>query len=53
MPKPPANRPHGSGDRNVNAVAKQDRPGQKDRDRKVREGEKATDKAAKRDTGIR
>ena len=53
MPKPPAERPHGSGDRNVNTVARQDRKGQKDRDRKMRDGEKATDKAAKRNMGIR
>ena len=53
MPKPSAKRPHGSGDRNVNAVARQDRKGQQDRDRKIREGEKATDKAAKRDMGVR
>ena len=53
MPKPPADKPHGSGDRNVNAVARQDRKGQQDRDRKIREGEKATDKAAKRDIGVR
>ena len=53
MPKPPANRPHGSGDRNVNAVARQERKGQKDRDRKIREGAKAADKAANRDMGVR
>jgi hypothetical protein len=53
MPKPPAKRPHGSGDRNDNAEARQDRKGQQDRDRKIREGEKATDKAAKRDMGVR
>ena len=53
MPRPPANRPHGSGDRNVNAVARQDRKGQQNRERKIRKGEKAMDKAARRDMGVR
>jgi len=40
MVDPIRNGKHGNGDRNDNDVAKADRPGQKERDRKIREGEK-------------
>jgi len=42
-----------SGDRNDNYVAENDRPGQKDRDRKIKEGEEKMEKVRKRDEGIR
>lgn len=42
-----------SGDRNNNYVAEQDRPGQKDRDKKIKEGEKKSEDLRKRDEGIR
>jgi hypothetical protein len=42
---------HGNGDRNDNDVAKSDREGQKDRDRKIKEGEKKIDEESERRTG--
>lgn len=42
-----------SGDRNLNDVAKKDKPQQDKRDKAQREGEKKMDKASKRDEGIR
>jgi hypothetical protein len=42
-----------SGDRNLNRVAKQDKPAQDRRDQKIKEGEEVMDDAAKRDEGIR
>ena len=42
-----------SGDRNLNYVAKNDKPAQDKRDAKIKEGEKKMDKASKRDEGIR
>lgn len=51
MVDPVRNSKHGNGDRNDNKVAKADRPGQKDRDLKIREGEKEIQKESKRKTG--
>lgn len=42
-----------SGDRNLNYVAKQDKPLQDKRDKKIKEGEEKMDKASKRDQGVR
>jgi hypothetical protein len=42
-----------SGDRNLNYVAKQDKPQQDKRDKKIKEGEEKMDEASKRDEGIR
>jgi hypothetical protein len=42
-----------SGDRNLDSVAKQDKPQQDQRDKAIREGEEKMDKASKRDEGIR
>lgn len=42
-----------SGDRNLNYVAKQDKPQQDKRDAKIQKGEKKMDKASKRDEGVR
>ncbi|MGF6492221.1 hypothetical protein ABIE56_000374 [Luteibacter sp. 621] len=42
-----------SGDRNLDYVAKQDKPQQDSRDKKIKEGEKKMDDASKRDEGIR
>lgn len=42
-----------SGERNLDYVAKQDKPPQDRRDRKIREGEKKMDEASKRDAGVR
>ena len=47
----PENRRHGNGDRNDNDVAKKDRPGQKERDRKIRQGEKDVGKESRRNMG--
>lgn len=41
----------GDGDRNHNDVAKQDRPGQCDRDEKIEKGDKEIKKQSDRDTG--
>lgn len=50
MVEPVRNKQHGNGDRNDNAVAKTDRPGQKERDRKIREGEKDIREESRRNT---
>jgi hypothetical protein len=42
-----------SGDRNLNKVAKQNKPQQDKRDKAIKEGEEKMDKASKRDEGIR
>ena len=42
-----------SGDRNLNYVAKQDKPQQDKRDNEIAKGEEEMDKAAKREEGIR
>jgi hypothetical protein len=42
-----------SGDRNLNYVAKQDKPQQDKRDKKIKEGGEKMDEASKRDEGIR
>ncbi|MGF6494178.1 hypothetical protein ABIE56_002369 [Luteibacter sp. 621] len=42
-----------SGDRNLNYVAKKDKPQQERRDKKIEQGEEKMDKASKRDEGIR
>lgn len=51
MIDPVRNEKHGTGDRNDNEVAESDRPGQKDRDRKIEEGDKEIDKESGRDIG--
>jgi hypothetical protein len=42
-----------SGDRNLNDVAKQDKPQQDRRDKAIADGEEKMDEASKRDEGIR
>lgn len=42
-----------SGDRNLNYVAKKDKPQQERRDKKIEQGEEKMDKASERDEGIR
>lgn len=42
-----------SGDRNLNYVAKQDKPQQDRRDKAIADGEEKMDEASKRDEGIR
>ena len=42
-----------SGDRNLNYVAKQDKPLQDKRDKKIQKGEEKMDQASKRDEGVR
>lgn len=42
-----------SGDRNLDYVAKQDKPAQDERDEAIEKGEEKMDKASKRDEGIR
>lgn len=42
-----------SGDRNLNDVAKKDKPQQDRRDEAIEEGEKKMDEASKRDEGVR
>lgn len=42
-----------SGDRNLNYVAKQDKPQQDRRDKKIEQGEEKMDKVSKRDEGVR
>jgi hypothetical protein len=42
-----------SGDRNLDYVAKQDKPAQDERDKAIEKGEEKMDKASKRDEGIR
>jgi hypothetical protein len=42
-----------SGDRNLDYVAKQDKPLQDKRDTKIEKGEEKMDKASKRDEGVR
>jgi hypothetical protein len=42
-----------SGDRNLNYVAKQDKPAQEQRDKAIQQGEEKMDKASKRDEGVR
>lgn len=42
-----------SGDRNLNYVAKQDKPQQDHRDKAIADGEEKMDEASKRDEGIR
>jgi hypothetical protein len=42
-----------SGDRNLDYVAKQDKPAQDKRDKKIEQGEKKMDEASKRDEGVR
>jgi len=42
-----------SGDRNLNKVARQDKPQQDKRDKAIKEGEEKMDKASKRDEGVR
>jgi hypothetical protein len=51
MVDPVRNKKHGNGDRNDNDVAKLDQPGQKERDRNIREGNKDTRKESRRNTG--
>lgn len=51
MVEPVRNTKHGNGDRNDNKVAEKDRPGQKKRDREVREDEKDIQKETRRKTG--
>jgi hypothetical protein len=42
-----------SGDRNLDSVAKQDKPAQEKRDKEIEKGEEKMDKASKRAEGIR
>jgi len=42
-----------SGDRNLDYVAKQDKPQQDKRDKAIKEGEERMDDAAKRNEGVR
>jgi hypothetical protein len=51
MVDPVRNKKHGNGDRNDNDVAKLDQPGQKERDRNIREGNKDIRQESRRDTG--
>lgn len=51
--KPPYPPKHGSGDRNENPVARMDAKQQKERDKKINEGEERRKKQADRDEGHR
>lgn len=51
-PMPPANRPHGTGDRNEGDVARVDRALQEHRDAKESRDAEEADRQARRDQGI-
>jgi hypothetical protein len=51
MVDPVRNKKHGNGDRNDHHVANTDRAGRKERDRRIREGEKEIRKESRRNTG--
>jgi hypothetical protein len=50
MVDPVRNKKHGNGDRNDHHVAKTDRAGRKERDRRIHEGEKEIRKESRRNT---
>ncbi|MGN2252002.1 hypothetical protein ACFWZ4_01320 [Frateuria sp. GZRe12] len=51
-PMPPANRPHGTGDRNDNDIARMDRKLQEKRDDKEARDSREADREAKREEGF-
>jgi hypothetical protein len=51
MPKPPADRKHGSGDRNENDVARMDKKLQDRRDEKRQKGDAEVKRQSDRDIG--